>query len=179
MKILIITGSLRKASLNAQLGSLAKDLLQGMNIDVDLQSLRNFDTISYNGDIEAEKGIPAEIELLKNKLLENDAFIIVSPEYNGSIPGALKNSIDWASRYRPMPFSGKKAYLMSASPSLSGGNMSLWALRIPLEKSGSFIFPSMFSLAAAHEAFENDGTLKNKDLQERLRKDLEKFINWF
>lgn len=176
MKILIITASLRKASLNAQLGQLAANFLKEMNVEVDLQSLRNFDTISYNADIEKENGIPAEIELLKTKFQENDGFIIVSPEYNGSIPGALKNVIDWASRIKPMPYAGKWAYLMSASPSLSGGNQALWALRVPFEKFGTFVHPNMFSLASAHEAFNEDGSLKNKQLEERLKTQLKQFI---
>src|SRR5881394_2569861 len=54
-----------------------------------------------------------------------------APEFNGSMPGALKNAIDWVSRFRPQPFNGKHALLLSASPSMAGGNRGLWALRVP------------------------------------------------
>src|SRR5205807_813524 len=81
------------------------------------------------------------------------AFIISSPEYNGSMSGALKNLIDWTSRFRPQPFDTRHGLLLAASPSLAGGNRGLWALRIPLEHLGARVFPDMFSLAMAHRAF--------------------------
>jgi NAD(P)H-dependent FMN reductase len=79
-----------------------------------------------------------------------------SPEYNGSMPGALKNLIDWTSRFRPQPFDERHGLLVSASPSLAGGNRGLWALRVPFEHLGARIYPDMFSLAMAHKAFAGD-----------------------
>lgn len=91
---------------------------------------------------------------LRRRLEANDAFVIVSPEYNSSMPGVLKNAIDWTSRHKPQPFNGRHALLLSASPSIVGGNRGLWALRIPLEHLGARVYPDMFSLAQAHEAFK-------------------------
>jgi chromate reductase, NAD(P)H dehydrogenase (quinone) len=98
-------------------------------------------------DVDHESGIPDGTKRLSDKILATDAFMIVSPEYNASMPGQLKNVIDWASRTRPQPFNGKQALLLSASPSMTGGNRGLSALRIPLEHRGAHVYPDMFSLA--------------------------------
>jgi NAD(P)H-dependent FMN reductase len=76
--------------------------------------------------------------------------------------------IDWTSRYRPQPFNGVQGMLVSASPSMAGGNRGLWSLRIPLEHLGARIYPDMFSLAQSHEAFAPNGRLKNDVLQKRF-----------
>src|SRR4029453_7653460 len=102
------------------------------------------------------------------RVAETDAFVICSPEYNASMPGLLKNAIDWASRFRPQPFHERHGLLLSASPSMVGGNRSLWALRVPLEHLGARIYPDMFSLAEAHTAFDDEGRLANPQLQQRL-----------
>jgi NAD(P)H-dependent FMN reductase len=109
--------------------------------------------------------------------LETDAFIISSPEYNASMPGHLKNSIDWVSRFRPQPFNERHALLMSASPSLVGGNRGLMSLRIPLEHLGARVFPNMFSLSAAHKAFDENGNIQDFTLAKRFEDHLVAFIN--
>ena len=124
---------------------------------VDLASMRDFDVPLYDGDLEKAQGIPAGAQELQRRLLASDAFIISSPEYNGSMPGTIKNLIDWVSRFRPQPFDTRHGLLLSASPSLAGGNRGLWALRMPLEHLGARVFPDMFSLAMAHKAFAGGG----------------------
>jgi NAD(P)H-dependent FMN reductase len=109
-------------------------------------------------------------------LLASDAFIISSPEYNGSMPGLLKNTIDWVSRFRPQPFNQRHALLMSASPSMAGGNRGLWSLRIPLEHLGARVYPDMFSLAMAHQAFSN-GTIRDTTLAKRFENNIIDFMN--
>lgn len=85
--------------------------------------------------------------------------MISSPEYNASMPGVLKNVIDWVSRASPQPFDGHHALLLSASPSMVGGNRSLWSLRVPLEHLGVRVYPGMFSLAQAHTAYDEYGRI--------------------
>ena len=104
LNVLVFGASLRAGSLNHQLAALAA------------AQMRDFDVPSYDGDVEKERGIPKGAEELRRRLLESDAFIVSSPEYNASMPGMLKNLIDWTSRYRPQPFDGKHGLLLSASP---------------------------------------------------------------
>ena len=91
------------------------------------------------------------------------------------MPGNLKNAIDWVSRFRPQPFNERHCLLMSASPSMAGGNRGLWSLRIPLEHLGSRVFPDMFSLAMAHQAFNPDGILVNQTLSQRFDSNIAAF----
>jgi chromate reductase, NAD(P)H dehydrogenase (quinone) len=79
-------------------------------------------------------------------------------------------------RFRPQPFDGKAIYLLSASPSLAGGNRGLWSLRVPLEHLGAQVHPDMFSLAAAHRAFAG-GNLADAELARRLVDSLRAFLS--
>ena len=176
LKVLIIAASLRAESLNNKLATLAARIAEQNGATVDLASMRDFDVPSYDGDLEAAQGIPAGALGLRRRLTDNDAFIISSPEYNGSMPGLLKNVIDWASRFRPQPFDGRHGLLLSASPSLAGGNRGLWALRVPLEHLGTRVFPDMFSLAMAEKAFAN-GDIADPTLQARFEKNLQAFLS--
>ena len=93
------------------------------------------------------------------------------------MPGLLKNVIDWVSRFRPQPFNERHALLMSASPSMVGGNRGLWSLRIPLEHLGARIFPDMFSLATAHKAFTVEGHITDATLAKRFEDNLVAFMS--
>ena len=93
------------------------------------------------------------------------------------MPGVLNNAIDWVSRYQPQPFNEMHGLLMSASPSMMGGNRGLWALRVPFEHLGARIYPDMFSLAQAHEAFDEAGRIDDAALQARLEANITNFMN--
>ncbi|MDZ4712306.1 MAG: NAD(P)H-dependent oxidoreductase [bacterium] len=177
ISILIFSASLRRDSLNSILARLAATSIEKLGGKVDLADMNDFDCPSYNNEEESRNHIPAGAEEFRKRLLANDAFIISSPEYNGSMPGLLKNSIDWVSRFRPQPFNERQAMLMSASPSMAGGNKGLWCLRIPLEHLGARVYPNMFSLAMAHQAFNADGTFTNTTLMERFETNILAFMN--
>jgi chromate reductase, NAD(P)H dehydrogenase (quinone) len=176
LKVLIFAASLRTESLNRRLAALAARVAAENGATVDIASMRDFDVPSYDGDTELGQGIPSGAKELQRRLAENDAFIISSPEYNASMPGVLKNLIDWTSRIRPQPFDERHGLLLSASPSLAGGNRGLWALRVPLEHLGSRIFPDMFSLSMAHKAFAGDD-LADPALRARFVKSLQAFLS--
>jgi chromate reductase, NAD(P)H dehydrogenase (quinone) len=176
LKVLVFAASLRTESLNRKLAAIAARVAEQNGAIVDLASMRDFDVPSYDGDIELAQGIPSGAKELQRRLTENDAFIISSPEYNLSMPGVLKNLIDWTSRFRPQPFDERHGLLLSASPSLAGGNRGLWALRMPLEHLGSRIFPDMFSLSMAHKAFADDD-LADLALRARFEKSLQAFLS--
>jgi chromate reductase, NAD(P)H dehydrogenase (quinone) len=177
LRVLVFGGSLRSASLNLRLSSLAQLIVENHGAQVDAATMADFDCPSYNGDIETASGIPAAARRLHDRLLACDAFIISSPEYNGSMPGVLKNAIDWTSRFRPQPFNAKQGLLMSASPSMAGGRAGLWSLRVPLEHLGARVYPDMFSLAQAHNGFQEDGTLADSKLSERLKNTICSFLD--
>ncbi|MGN6104327.1 MAG: NADPH-dependent FMN reductase [Kofleriaceae bacterium] len=176
IRVLIFAASLRRESINGRLAALAARTAARHGAIVDVASMLEFDAPSYNGDIEAASGIPASGAELKRRLEANDAFIIATPEYNASMPGCLKNAIDWVSRFRPQPFDTRHGLLLSASPSMAGGNRGLWSLRIPLEHLGARIYPDMFSLAMAHKAFDGD-QLADPALATRFDKTVEAFLS--
>lgn len=176
MKVLVFAASLRADSLNQKLASLAVRVARESGAEVDFASFREFDVPPYDGDEEGAHGIPAGADELRRRLLASDAFVIASPEYNGSMPGVLKNLIDWTSRFRPQPFDGRHALLLSASPSMVGGNRGLWALRVPLEHLGTRVFPDMFSLAQAHKALAGDD-LADPALRKRFVSSVQAFLS--
>src|SRR5512142_992308 len=107
LKVLVFAASLRKESVNRKLAMLATRVAQAAGATVDLASMHDFDVPLYDGDFEASQGIPKGAQELQRRLLGSDAFIVASPEYNGSMPGVIKNLIDWTSRFRPQPFDGR------------------------------------------------------------------------
>lgn len=177
LSFLVFSASLRKDSLNTRLAKLATSVIEKKGGIVDYAKMSEFDCPSFNQDMEVDDFHPEGAEELRKRILANDAFIISSPEYNGSIPGLLKNTIDWVSRFRPQPFHESHSMLMSASPSMGGGNHGLWSLRIPLEKLGSNVFSSMFSLATAHKAFTPEGTIADETLAKRFEDNILAFMD--
>lgn len=177
IRLLVFGASLRQGSLNDRLATLAASVVTEKGGAVELARMEEFDCPSYDFDVEQEGRFPDGAARLRERLLGVDAFVIASPEYNASMPGCLKNVIDWTSRYRPQPFNGRQALLLSASPSMAGGNRGLWALRVPLEHLGTRIYPDMFSLAQAHEAFDESGRIGNDMLRKRFESTIECFMD--
>jgi len=176
ISFLVFSASLRAGSLNTTLAKLAASSIEKLGGTVDLGAMSAFDTPSYSQDAQAQ-GFPPGATELRRRLEANDGFVIASPEYNGSMPGLLKNAIDWVSRFRPQPFNDRHALLLSASPSMAGGNRGLWTLRVPLEHLGSRVYPDMFSLAQAHQAFDAQGKIGNQQLADRLDQTIAGFMD--
>jgi len=177
LSFLVFSASLRKGSLNTELVRTAAHIIEENNGKVDFANMNEFECPSYNHDIELNGSLPAGAEEFRKRLLANDAFIISSPEYNGSMPGFLKNTIDWVSRYHPQPFNERNALLMSASPSMAGGKNALWSLRVPFEHLGARVFPDMFSLAQAHKAFIPERKIADPTLAKRFRDNIIAFMS--
>jgi len=176
LRVLVFAASLRSGSLNQRLADLAAAVIEEHGAAADRAAMADFDCPSYNGDVE-KTGFPAGAQRFRDRLVAADAFVISSPEYNASMPACVKNVIDWVSRIRPQPFNGRQGLLMSASPSMAGGNRGLWSLRIPLEHLGARMYPDMFSLAQAHQAFDNAGRIAAPVLQERFDRNIECFLD--
>jgi chromate reductase len=177
LRVLVFGAALRAESTNARLAALVARLIADTGASVDHATMREFDMPLYDGDMEDAEGLPSGALVLRDRLEWCDAFVISSPEYNGSVPGVLKNAIDWVSRVRPQPFKTKHALLVSASPSQFGGNRGLWSLRIPLEHLGTRVYPDMFSLARSYDGFTEDGRLTDPGLQQRLTETVRAFLS--
>jgi chromate reductase len=170
MKVLAFAASLKRESLNRKLLHLAVELARGHGVVVDLAEFREFDMPLYNADIQNSAGFPKGSLEMGRRIQAADGIMIAAPEYNYSVPGTLKNAIDWVSRMNPMPFRGKHGCLLAASSTVAGGSRGLLALRVPLEGLGVTLYPDMFTLAQAAQAMDERGRLKDPVLQERLEK---------
>jgi len=166
IKVALLSGSLRGESLNTKLVlSVAGEIEKQGGVEIDLISLNKLGLPIYDQDIE-DKEFPASAIELKKRLIESDAFLIGSPEYNGSISAALKNAIDWASRPRPDEeqlecFKGKACGLLAASPGAIGGLRGLRHVRQILTQIQMVVVPQEFALGKAHEAFDDNGQIKD------------------
>lgn len=175
MKYLLFSGSLRTESLNKKLVRVVQSMLnENAANEVIVTELRDLALPIYDGDIEAT-GIPDGVKTLGQLIRSTQALVISTPEYNGSIASPLKNAVDWASRLRPNPFERKPVLLLGASPGALGAVRGLGATRAPFETLGAFVFPTVFGLAKADEAFTPTGELSNGDTHKRVKELLANF----
>ncbi len=167
MKILVFAGSTRQQSFNRQLAATAAAMARAAGAAVTQLELAELDIPLYNADLEA-RGTPADVMRLKRLLLEHPAWLICSPEYNGSYTALLKNTIDWASSpvkgdpawsQGTESFEGKVVGLLSASPGALGGLRSLSHLNPLLVNLQCWVAPQQFALGNAGQAFDANGTL--------------------
>lgn len=169
-KILCLAGSLRKESLNKKLVKIAMLGAEKAGAEVTYLDLKDFPLPIYDGDIEEKDGLPENAKKLKLVMKQHQGFLFSCPEYNSSITAALKNAIDWASRPEAGEknlecFSGKVAGLMAASPGSLGGLRGLVTVRSILGNIGVIVIPEQVAVSQAHEAFEADGSMKDKKKQ--------------
>jgi NAD(P)H-dependent FMN reductase len=168
LRILAFAASLRKASFNRRLLQVAVDRVRSLGEEVDLAEFHEFDMPLFDADLQARSGFPPGAVEFSRRVTLAQGLLIASPEYNYSLPGTLKNAIDWLSRIRPMPFRGRSALLLSASNGQFGGIRGLWQLRIPLEGLGVFVYPDMYALPWAEQQFDDQGRLVEPERRERL-----------
>ncbi len=170
MKLLVFAGSTRQNSWNRKLATQAAAMARAVGADVTHLELGDFDVPMYNADLEAQ-ATPPDVMRLKQILFEHPAWIIVSPEYNGSYTALLKNTIDWVSSpVKADPawtdgfksFRGKVVGMLSASPGALGGLRSQSHLAPLILNSQCWLAPKAFALGRAAEAFDADGRLVNE-----------------
>lgn len=176
MKIVIFGASLRKQSFNKKLAAQIEKHLKGKDgVQAQLVQLNDYDMPMMNEDLE-ENGLPAVVQKFVDVIKAADAVIISTPEYNGSIPPVLKNTIDWLSRPNPHAWLGKPILITTASPGLYGGVLSSYHSRHPLLKLGAFVYPESFNLGKAHEAFNDKGDMTDEKTHARLTGLVDKFV---
>jgi chromate reductase len=174
-KVLVFAGSTRKESLNKKVAKIAAEMLRSAGAEVTYLDLRDIPMPLYDGDLEASEGIPPNGRKFKDLLRAHEAFLIVSPEYNGAISGVLKNAIDWASRpaagEKPLEcFAGKVVGLCSASPGAFGGVRSALVLRGILGHINSIVLGAEVNVLRAHEAFDENDQFKSAYYKTALQK---------
>jgi NAD(P)H-dependent FMN reductase len=169
LKLLAFAASLRAASWNRKLIGVAADIARREGAEVRLAEFSEFDMPLYNADLQAH-GMPEGTQRLAQAIQEADGILLASPEYNYSVPGTLKNAIDWVSRIRPGIFRNRSALLLSASNGQFGGIRGLWQLRIPLEGCSVHVYPDMYALPWAEKQFDVNGELVEPDRKERLER---------
>jgi chromate reductase, NAD(P)H dehydrogenase (quinone) len=175
LKVLSFAGSLRTGSYNKALLHAAANFIPE---DVDLEIFDIDGIPAFNQDIESD--IPNKVKDFKSKIREADAILISTPEYNYSVPGVLKNAIDWASRpYGDNPFNEKPVAIMSASIGMLGGARAQYHLR------QIFVFLNMFPINGpevivpfAQDKFDTNGKLIDENTQKFLRQLLQNLVNW-
>jgi chromate reductase, NAD(P)H dehydrogenase (quinone) len=175
-KILGVSGSLRKGSLNAALLRAAVEVAPA-DVSIEIASIRGIPL--YDGDIEASEGIPAPVAALKHKVANCDGLLLVTPEYNNSIPGVFKNAIDWLSRPPadiPEVFGGRPVAIIGASPGRFGTLLSQNAWLAVLRTLGTQPwFGASLYLSQANKAFDAQGKLIDDAARERLKSFVEGF----
>ncbi len=167
-KILAFAGSSRKESVNKKLLKIAVKGVEEAGAQVTVVDLADYPMPLYNAELEAKEGMPENARKFKKLLLEHNALMIASPEYNSAFSPLLKNVIDWASRAEskteaPLSaYQGKVAVIMSASPGALGGSRGLVFLRMLLANMGVIVLPEQQAIAGAFQAFDEDGSLKDE-----------------
>jgi len=176
LRLLAVAASLRRGSLNRKLLGNAVAAARRAGAEVVEAEFAEFDVPAFNADVQEASGFPPGAIRFRERLEAADGLLLASPEYNYSMPGALKNLIDWVSRMRPVPFRGRSALLLATSNGPIGGIRGLWQLRIPLEGLGMFVHPDMFSLPAGGQALGEDGMLTDPKVAERLQGLVEGYV---
>ena len=175
LKILVIPGSLRTGSLNARLAAVAAHQLAQSGVEVTRISLSDFPLPIYDGDLQAKSGVPKHAVNLKRMIGAHHGVLIVTPEYNSSVPALVKNTIDWISRVqdpheaRGQVFRERVFAIASASGGRLGGTRALAALRLILSACHASVVPNQLALSFADQAYDEMDHLKHQADSEALK----------
>jgi chromate reductase, NAD(P)H dehydrogenase (quinone) len=167
LKILVIPGSLRSGSHNARLAAAAAHELALAGAEVTRISLADFPLPIYDGDLQTKSGVPKHAIDLKRMRSAHHGVLIVTPEYNSSVPALVKNTIDWVTRVqdahetRGQVFRERAFAIAAASENRLGGTRSLAALRLILSACHAVVIPNQLALSFANEAYDDTDRLKH------------------
>src|SRR6201994_2691536 len=174
-KILVIPGSLRTGSHNVKLAAAAAYEFAQAGVDVTRLSLGDFPLPIYDGDLQTKSGVPKHAVNLKRMIGAHHGVLIVTPEYNSSVPPLLKNAIDWITRVqdpheaRGQGFRDRPFAIAAASEGRLGGTRALAALRLILSACHAVVMPNQLALSFADQAYDDMDRLKKEADIEALR----------
>jgi chromate reductase, NAD(P)H dehydrogenase (quinone) len=167
LKILVIPGSLRTGSLNAKLAAAAAYQFAQAGCEVTRISLGDFPLPIYDGDLQTKSGVPKNAINLKRMMSAHHGVLIVTPEYNSSVPPLVKNTIDWVTRVqdahetRGQIFRERAFAIAAASEGRLGGTRCLAALRLILSACHATVIPNQLALSFADQAYDDMDRLKH------------------
>lgn len=176
-RVLAFAGSTRKDSYNKALLNDAVEIAKEMGAKVTVIDLKDYPMPFYDGDLEA-KGMPKIVQKFRTLMVNHDAIIIATPEYNGSVSAVLKNALDWASRSpnggsSTEAFQGKRFAIMSASPGRGGGARALAHLQTIIQNVGGVVMSTQVTIPNAHNYFSQKDREENPQLKEEINQLLE------
>lgn len=175
LKILVIPGSLRTGSLNARLAAVIAHEVAQAGAEVTRISLADFPLPIYDGDLQAKSGVPKSAVNLKRMMASHHGVVVVTPEYNSSVPALVKNTVDWVTRVqdlhevRGQVFRERPFAIAAASESRLGGARALAALRLILSACQATVIPSQLALSFAADAYDDMDRLKHAADAEALK----------
>jgi NAD(P)H-dependent FMN reductase len=167
LKILVIPGSLRTGSLNARLAAAAAYEFAQADAEVTRISLGDFPLPIYDGDLQSKSGVPKNAINLKRMIGAHHGVLIVTPEYNSSVPPLIKNTIDWVTRVQDASEARGQVFLetpfaiAAASGGRLGGTRALAALRLILSACHATVIPNQLALSFADQAYDDMDRLKH------------------
>lgn len=174
-QVLVLCGSLRAGSFNRMLCNTLPELAPGGMRFVAAPEIGSFPL--YDADLQQASGFPAPVTALGDAVRAADAVMIVSPEYNYSVPGVLKNAIDWVSRLPDQPFAGKPVALQSAAIGMLGGARCQYHLRQIMVFLDAIVFtkPEVFVSFAKSKVDEEAGLVSDEPTRDAIAAQLKAF----
>jgi chromate reductase, NAD(P)H dehydrogenase (quinone) len=178
-RIVGISGALRRESFNASLLRAAASVVPAGS-SIEIASIREIPLYDY--DVEATQGIPAPVQVLKDAIAASDGVLIVTPEYNNSIPGVMKNAIDWLSRPPAdiaRVFKGRPFGIIGATPGQGGTLLSQAAWLPVLRTLGTLpYFEGRLGVSGAAKVFDTDGRIVDDAIRARLETFVKGFVEF-
>ena len=182
-KFLAFSGSTRTDSVNQKTAAALAAIAAAAGEDAEIINLGDYEMPIYQGDLEAESGLPEATVKLKEKLASVDGLIIACPEYNGYMPPVLVNAIDWCTRSSEASvdlscFMGKPVFIAAASPGPGGGGRAAVHLKTMLSGVGAFVSPLPLTVPAAFGAFGENGEFADEGMAKRAERMMGGYIDF-
>jgi NAD(P)H-dependent FMN reductase len=175
LRVVTIPGSLRAASYNRKLLKVAEQFLE-QEVELDRIDLKDFPLPPYDGDIQDQRGIPAEAEALKDRVRAAHGVLVSAPEYNWGVSGMYKNVFDWMSRGRNQPWAGKVVGIIGATDGPFGTWRATPMYRQMYASVGAIVLPQSVNLPNAQNVWDESGKLVDEKLPERVQKFVGQFM---
>lgn len=177
-RIVVVAGSRRREALSRRVAQACALAVRNAGAEVESIDLDDYPAPLYDGDLEADSGLPESVVRLQRLLHASDGLLVVNPEYNGSITPLLKNTLDWCSRPNPADpersggkvYAGRAAAVVGSSPGALGGMRVLFHVRDILGYLGMQVIPQQLAVAKAGEAVGDDARLRDAAQQDMLDK---------